>query len=173
MRGSTGCWVPLHAVLPGTGHGQGTDVRLLHSGWEVLSPDLLHQLPRWPWHHIVDGGSLESIESRSSSNSVSTHVLKEHPITNMHLGQVTALNNAVQAVTGRSPDAGWIILLIWFGSLHLRQRNTPAYTCSDQSSFNWCIQHIWKVPSAEEASRVRDRKGCSWMTHTLHRSHNT
>ena len=73
---------------------QGADILLLHSGWEVLVLDLLHQLPCWPWHHIVHGRSLESIAGRSSSDSVSTHVLKEHPVAHM---QVTVLNNVVQA----------------------------------------------------------------------------
>ena len=82
---------------------QGADFLLLHSGWEVLVWNLLHQLPCWPWHHIVDGRSLKSIDGRSSSDSVSTHVLKEHPIAHM---QVIVLNNVVQAITDWSPDAG-------------------------------------------------------------------
>lgn len=119
------------------------DRRLAPPLWaEFLGPDLLHQLPCWPWHHIVDGGSLESIEGRSSSNSVITHVLKEHPITHMHLGQVTALNNAVQAVTGRSPDAGWIILLIWFGSL-LKKRLHVCMIVKD--TVEWPIYSIVHV----------------------------
>lgn len=65
-----------HPALPSTGHWQSADVLLLYFGREVVVLDLLHQLPCWPRHHIVDSWPLESIESRSSSNSVSTHVFK-------------------------------------------------------------------------------------------------
>lgn len=90
---------------------------LLHFGLEVMVRDLLHQMSLQPWRHIVDSQPLESTKSRSGSNNVSSQVFKEHPVSHMYLGQATVLNNGMQAITCRSPCAGWIILLIWFGPL--------------------------------------------------------
>lgn len=73
--------------------------------------------PHGSRHHVVDGGSLEAVEGGGRSHRVSAHVLKEHPVTHVHLGQAAALHNPIQAVTRGAPDAGGVVLLIWFGSL--------------------------------------------------------
>lgn len=114
-----------HSPRASTGYRQGAAVLLLSFQQEVMALDLrvsCHvgpacELPCWPQRHIVDHQPLEPFESRSSGSSGSTRVFKERPLPHMHLGQVTTLNSAIEAVTCWSPYAGQITLLIWFGSL--------------------------------------------------------
>lgn len=62
--------------------------------------------PRRPRHHVVDRRPLEAVEGGRGGHGVSAHVFKEHPVADVHLGQATALDDAIEAVAGRSPYAG-------------------------------------------------------------------
>lgn len=51
----------------------------------------------WSWH---------AIEGGTSSNGVSSHVSKVHPLANFQLWQSALMDETVQAITGWTPDRG-------------------------------------------------------------------
>lgn len=64
-------------------------------------------------HDIVNVRSLEAVEGGGGSHGVSTHVLKDQPVTHLQVRQVTLLNNAIKAITRWAPDTAGVPDLIW------------------------------------------------------------
>jgi len=59
--------------------------------------------------------SLEAVEGGGGGHSVSTHVVKDQPVTHLQVGQVTLLNDAVEAVASRAPDTARVhdLIRLW------------------------------------------------------------
>ena len=72
-----------------------------------------NNLPSCAGHDVVDVWLLEAIEGRGRSHSVGPHILKQQPLSHLHIRQSAHLSDAIQAVTGWSPDAAGVHTLIW------------------------------------------------------------
>lgn len=64
-------------------------------------------------HDVVNVRSLEAVEGGGGSHRVGTHVLKDQPVTDLKVRQVTLLNNAIKAITCWAPDTAGVHDLIW------------------------------------------------------------
>lgn len=64
-------------------------------------------------HDIVYVRSLEAVKGGGGGHSVGTHVLKDQPVTHLQVRQVTLLNDAIQAITRRTPDTARVHDLVW------------------------------------------------------------
>lgn len=68
-------------------------------------------------HDVVQIRFLEAIKGRGGRYGVGPHVLKDQPVANLQVRQAAQLNDAIQAVARRSPDATGIPDLIWLSFL--------------------------------------------------------
>lgn len=68
-------------------------------------------------HDVVQVRFLEAIKGGRCCHSVSPHVLKDQPITNLQIWQTTQLNDAVEAIARWSPDTTRIPDLLWLSFL--------------------------------------------------------
>lgn len=55
------------------------------------------------------GVRLESIERRSSGNTVSSHVLEVEPVSNVQFGEIKILSNAIHRVASRAEDGALVL----------------------------------------------------------------
>lgn len=89
-------------------------------------------------HHIMDIRLLEAIEGGGGRNSVGTHVVKDQPIAQLQVRQLTLLHDTVQAVACRPPDAAGeqVLIRLWF--LH-RGGDSPVSLRTEQKHVynNW------------------------------------
>jgi len=56
-------------------------------------------------------GLRHSIEARRRGHRVRAHVAEDDPVADVHIGQPTLVQNAVEAVARRTPDAACILWL--------------------------------------------------------------
>lgn len=103
----------LQAALSAAAGWHFKQARLLRRSWHALGTDLLHLMPGTAGHDIVNVRSLEAVEGGGGSHGVSTHVLKDQPVTHLQVRQVTLLNNAIKAITRWAPDTAGVPDLIW------------------------------------------------------------
>lgn len=64
-------------------------------------------------HDVVNVWSLEAVEGGGGGHSVGTHVLKNQPVADLHVRQVTLFNNTIKAITCWAPDTAGVHDLIW------------------------------------------------------------
>lgn len=114
-------------------------VRLCSRSWQALRRNLLNLLPERKEkneldaietfttinfaqsgfspgrsrHDVVKVGSLKAVEGGGCGDSVSAHILKNHPVAHLHVGQVTLLHDPVQSITCGTPDTAGVHYLIW------------------------------------------------------------
>lgn len=82
--------------------------RLRHTRAEGAAARPTAYAPGGAGHDVVEIRFLEAVEGGRGRDGVGPHVLKDQPVADLQLGQAAQLNDAVEAVARRPPDAAGV-----------------------------------------------------------------